>query len=183
VRTALRPRRRARSAEHKTETGNLAVRVLTALTAHNEQESKSHETTPDRDRVGVTSNFNDTIRQLVEDNLRKKYALLEKTLIDTLTAQEAAAHAHKKAGFTAHTAAAKSSHAAATATRGKRRIPHAGEPTANYGMDAPTSGKASKGGRRRRRPRLGGDRSAERMAEDKKQRDTSGTTLEREGVG
>jgi len=60
---------------------------------------------------------------------------------------------------------------------------HAGEPTANYGMDAPTSGKASKGGRRRRRPRLGGDRSAERLAEDKKQRDTSGTALEREGVG
>jgi len=138
VRTALRPRRRARSAEHRTETGNLADRVLAALTAH-----EPHDTTPDRERVGVAINLNDTIRQLVVENLRQKYALLGNTLIETLTAQEAAAHAHKKAVFTAYIAAANSSHAAATARRGKRRIPMpANQPRITAWMHPPAGKRA-----------------------------------------
>jgi len=105
---------------------------------------KRHDTTPDRERVGVTTNLNDTIRQLGEENLRKQEnALLGKTLIETLTAQEAAAHAHKKAGFTAHIAAAKSSHAAATATRGKRRTPMpANQPRITAWMHPPAGKRA-----------------------------------------
>jgi len=53
--------------EQTTETENLAHRVLAALTAPTHKESQSPATTPDRERDGATTNFENTLRQLVED--------------------------------------------------------------------------------------------------------------------
>jgi len=66
---APRPRRRSRSVEQTTETENLAHRVLAALT---HKESQSPATTPDRERDGATTNFENTLRQLVEDEFEGK---------------------------------------------------------------------------------------------------------------